>query len=221
MLLDALEGHAVWSAVYDDAPNPLLSLEQRVVSPWLGDLAGRMVVDVACGTGRWTRFAEEHGARAVGVDFCAPMVIAGLRHNGCCLVGDAIALPVRNRSADLTICAFAAGYIDSLASLLNEMARITRPGGAVVITDVHPGAIGAGWRRAFRRDGQEFEIRHREYTVEEVLVAARATGLQLERLAEPCFGEPERAVFRRAGRESSFASMRRIPAVAALLWRRL
>ena len=40
---------ALWARDYDDAPNPLLSLEQRFLSPLLPDRSSDDVLDVGCG----------------------------------------------------------------------------------------------------------------------------------------------------------------------------
>jgi SAM-dependent methyltransferase len=64
--------------------NALWDARQRdVVGRSLGDMSGRSVVDIGCGTGRMTRwFAENRGARhVVGVDFSAATVEAARRES--------------------------------------------------------------------------------------------------------------------------------------------
>jgi len=39
-----------WAEVYDTLPNPLLSLEQRVLDPRLTDVRGLDILDAGCGT---------------------------------------------------------------------------------------------------------------------------------------------------------------------------
>jgi malonyl-CoA O-methyltransferase len=224
MQVGVQEGHAIWSAVYDQTPNPLLELERRTVSPWLPPLAGLTFVDVACGTGRWTEFAAQQGAHFFGADFCAPMLARAARGplaRSRFVQADALQLSFPDGLADLSVCAFAAGYMKSPAQLVAELARITGPGGQILLTDIHPAAIASGWRRSFRRAGEVYEIDNRAHTIVEYLAASRAQGLKLEHLAEASFGEPERTVFRACGREESFAGMCLIPAIFAVLWRRM
>ncbi|MGA2185364.1 MAG: methyltransferase domain-containing protein [Bryobacteraceae bacterium] len=218
MQVGVQEGHAIWSAVYDETPNPLLELERRTVSPWLPPLAGHTFVDVACGTGRWAEFAAQEGAHVFGADFCAPMLARAA--TGCFVQADALQLPFPDGLADFSVCAFAAGYMKSPTQLVAELARITCPAGRVMVTDIHPTAIASGWRRSFRRAGEVYEIDNRAHPVAEYLAASRRHGLTVEHLAEVPFGEPERPVFRECGREQSFASMCLIPAIYAVLWRR-
>jgi ubiquinone/menaquinone biosynthesis C-methylase UbiE len=224
MQVDVREGHAIWSAVYDDTPNPLLDLERRTVSTWLPPLAGRTFLDVACGTGRWAEFAAQQGADVFGADFCAPMLAraaTGRFARSRFVQADALHLSFPDGLAEFSVCAFAAGYMKSPAQLVAELSRITRPGGHVMVTDIHPAAIASGWRRSFRRAGEVYEIDNRPHPIAEYLAASRGHGLNVERLAEASFGEPERLVFRQCGREQSFADMCLVPAIFAVLWRRL
>lgn len=106
-------------------------------------LAGRHVLDLACGPGRYLRVLYERGAVAVGIDLSAvlldearrvfealparpPLVRADMRH-----------LPFVERSFDLTLSMFTSfGYFDSMdahAELAAEIARVTR---TLVVIDV-------------------------------------------------------------------------------------
>ena len=223
MQVGVQEGHAIWSAVYDETPNPLLELERRTVRPWLPPLAGRAFVDVACGTGRWAEFAAQQGAHVFGADFSAPMLAraaTGRFAGGRFVQADALQLAFPDELADFSVCAFAAGYMKSPAQLLAELLRITRPGGHVMVTDIHPTAIASGWRRSFRRAGETYEIDNLAHPIAEYLAASRDVGLRVEHIAEAAFAEPERPIFRECGRERSFAGMCLIPAIFAALWRR-
>jgi malonyl-CoA O-methyltransferase len=208
MMVSAMEGH------------PLLALEQRTMEPWLPALGGSRFVDVGCGTGRWAALAQRRGAVAVGLDFCEPMLRAGALgpHYA---QADAQQLPVQTAAADVTVCAFSAGYLPSPRRLLCELSRVSRPGGLVLISDVHPEAIAAGWTRSFRHNGEVCEIENQPHAIAAYLAAARDERLTLLRSAEPAMGEPEREIFRQCGREHRFESARRRKAIFALLWRRL
>jgi malonyl-CoA O-methyltransferase len=217
MLLGALEGHALWSATYDADPNPLLELERRTVASWLSPLRGKTVVDVGCGTGRWIRYAQQQGAVACGLDLCEPMLRKG---TGRYVQADALQLPVRDACADFAVCAFTAGYLESPARLIAELARITRRGGRILVTDVHPSAIASGWRRSFRSGSVTYDIENFAHSVQSLIRAGSRNGLSIMRTAEPSLGEPERHIFRECGRESRFESACAIPAIYALLWKR-
>ncbi|HVW83905.1 MAG TPA: class I SAM-dependent methyltransferase, partial [Bryobacteraceae bacterium] len=152
------DGYRIWSRVYDRQPNALLALEERVVIPALPPLAGRVFVDVGAGTGRWTAHASARGARAFGIDLSAEMLAVAARKprtSGGLLRACMRNIPLASDSADIALCSFALGHIPSPLPVLREMGRIARQ---VIVTDMHPLAIAAGWKRSFRAERDVFEI---------------------------------------------------------------
>jgi cytosine/adenosine deaminase-related metal-dependent hydrolase len=66
---------ALWSQTYDESPNPLLALEERYLAPLFGDVSGKRVLDVGCGTGRWLEpLANLSPGRLTGIDFSPEML---------------------------------------------------------------------------------------------------------------------------------------------------
>src|SRR5271170_5801850 len=69
------QAFGLWSQVYDDQLNPLLSLEQRLLARMLPDVRGLDVLDAGCGTGRWLAYLAAQSPRSlVGVDACPEML---------------------------------------------------------------------------------------------------------------------------------------------------
>jgi len=209
----AIEGHRIWASSYDRGPNPLLALETRLLLDRLGPLRGSRFLDVACGTGRWMLEAHGRGARVIGMDFCPEMLEAASRKGlaGCLTVADASRIPIADNASDVTLCSFALGYVESPRQAIAEMARVTRRGGRIIVTDLHPSAIAAGWTRSFRSDGQVYEIDHH----------AHPPALSLDWRLDANLAEPEREIFRQAGKDASFAEMTRIPALLAMCWTKI
>src|SRR5436309_1970250 len=67
-------GYDRWAAVYDTDPNPLVAIEEAHVDRLLGDVRGRDVLDVGCGTGRHALRLAAAGARVTAVDFSDAML---------------------------------------------------------------------------------------------------------------------------------------------------
>jgi ubiquinone/menaquinone biosynthesis C-methylase UbiE len=224
MRVTALEGHRNWAASYDDGPNPLLALETRLLLDRLRALQPRRFLDVACGTGRWMLIAKQWGACVFGVDFCSEMLFEASRKPGlagCFSLADVCHIPVADGSADLALCSFALGYIHSAHAAIAEMARVSRKGARVVVTDLHPRALAAGWTRSFRSYGQVYEIDHHVHSIAVWGSAAASAGLALDWCLEANFAEAEREIFREAGKDSLFDEVRRIPAMLAMSWTKL
>ena len=218
-----VEGHRVWSATYDSDPNPLLSLEFRMTAHLLGDLRGRRFVDIACGTGRWLMEARRRGANAVGVDLCREMLLMGAEKPGSegrLAEADMRCLPLRDGCADMLMCAFSLGYISGLEGAMTQLARVARPGGRLILTDVHPEGIRRGWTRSFRCGEHIYELQNHAHSERQWIKAGHRAGLTLEQWIEPRFDDPERAIFRQAGKEALFEAASDWPAVLIAVWRR-
>ncbi len=218
MVLAAREAYRLWAGTYDDGPNPLVALESRLVGGRLEPLIGRRILDVAAGTGRWMRYALTRGADAFGIDVCPEMLAQAAtipETAGRLLVANARDLPFAADTFDLAVCSFGISYFEDAASAVREMARVA---GRVVISDMHPHAVQAGWKRGFRADGTAYTVETRAWSGSDLNRWARAAGLRAEWRLEGRFDEPELEIFRRAGRESTFEEVQRVPAVLVTGW---
>jgi ubiquinone/menaquinone biosynthesis C-methylase UbiE len=224
VLVSPLEGYRLWSRTWESDPSPIVSLESRSLTPWLMQLQGKVVVDVSCGVGRWLAHAKAQGAMAFGMDLCREMLEEAKKKPdaaGNLTQADTRRLPLRSGGADLALCALSIGHMPPVESVVYELARIVRrPGGALIISDFHPDAIARGWKRTFRSNGQTYEIETQPYTKELLMECAARRGLILEEIAEPCFGEPEKEIFERAGKLALFEQVRHFPAVLLARWTR-
>jgi ubiquinone/menaquinone biosynthesis C-methylase UbiE len=220
--IDPGEGHRLWAQNYDTAHNPLLALERRVLQPHLDKLRGKFVVDVGCGTGRWLSFASESGATVAGLDLTPEMLARaaakpGLQGNLAC--ADAQSLPLAGETADVTLCSFCISYVRDLSVVFAELARVTRPKGRVIVSDIHPIAIAGGWKRTFRSAGRLYEMKLDAHP-KGPLRAGLEAGLTLWRVFEPRFAEPERPLFEKAGKADTYEAITHMPALLITLWDR-
>jgi ubiquinone/menaquinone biosynthesis C-methylase UbiE len=223
-LVSAVEGHTLWAEQYDRELNPLLALERRILGDLLQPILSRRFIDVGCGTGRWMEYLRDRGGYTFGADACEAMVRVAEQKSaltGRCVLSDAASLPFRDEVADTTICSFAAGYFPDLRQALRELARVTHRNGRVIISDLHPKAIAVGWARSFKVADTRYELNHFHYKEIDFLRAAELADLKIEKLLDGSFDEPERPIFERAGKATSFEAVTRIPAVWICAWTRL
>ena len=131
-----------WAEVYDTQPNPLLSLEQRILGNRLEDIRGLDILDAGCGTGRWLHQLADRGPRSlIGVDISpAMLLLAGtkLDHNCDLRLGSCTVLPVGDATADIVLSSFVVSYLDDLDAFAQEVDRVARPGATVFLSDMHP-----------------------------------------------------------------------------------
>ncbi|HLH41744.1 MAG TPA: class I SAM-dependent methyltransferase [Bryobacteraceae bacterium] len=209
--LPARQAYALLAADYDRAPNALISLEQRVMTPLLPELGGRRVIDAGAGTGRWAARCAARGASAVAVDVCREML---QRCPLPAVQAEGALLPFPDSCADLAVCAFALGYAPAM---FGELPRVVRPGGMILASDVHPEALRRGWTRAFPLNGAVIGVAHCPYSLDDL----RGPRLRLTSLFEPRLGEPERLIFEQAGCPGRFAQAAQFPAIFVAQWIRI
>jgi SAM-dependent methyltransferase len=111
----------------------------------LGDVAGRRVLEIGCGSAPCARWLREAGADVVAFDISAGMLSRAAdlnRSTGIAvplLQADAGALPFADDSIDVACSAFGGlPFVADVAGALTEVRRVLRPGGRFVASVNHP-----------------------------------------------------------------------------------
>lgn len=156
--------HSAYNAHYD----------RPAVLGLLGDVDGRRVLDVGCGSGLYAAELTLRGADVVGFDNSANLIQHARRQAGS--RADLRVHDVRepldwlgDGSVDRAIMALVLHHLDDPVPALREVHRVLKPGGRLVVSTVHPVAdwqqLGgsyftdemihdtwnAGWQVRFRR----------------------------------------------------------------------
>jgi ubiquinone/menaquinone biosynthesis C-methylase UbiE len=195
--LDPRAGYARWAATYDRPGNPLISIEQPVVWGLLDAAPAGRALDAACGTGRHTAHLFAMGHEITGVDGSPEMLgLARARApEARFLEGDLRELPVEDGEFDLAVCALALGHCSDLRAPVAELARAVRPGGTIVLSDLHPVMSVAGGQALFEAaDGSLAFVREHVHLHGEYLDAFGEEGLDIVECIEPRFGSDEAAM---------------------------
>ncbi|HEX4830745.1 MAG TPA: demethylmenaquinone methyltransferase [Trebonia sp.] len=149
------------SAMFDalapryDLMNDILSMGQvrlwrQAVKRILGALPGEKVLDLAAGTGTSSVTIATSGADCVACDFSFGMLSAGKERLGgkgasaaagegrgrvAFAAGDAMRLPFKDESFDAVTISFGLRNVHGTQAALEEMYRVTRPGGRLVVCE--------------------------------------------------------------------------------------
>lgn len=129
-----------------DLTNTVVSFGQdrgwrRATRAALGLRPDDRVLDVGAGTGVSTEELGRSGAYAVGVDLSIGMLRAGRRTRPevPLVAGDALRLPFPDETFDAVTISFALRNVVDTGAALRELARVTRPGGRLVVCEFsHP-----------------------------------------------------------------------------------
>jgi len=181
----------------------------------LGPVAGRRVLDAACGPGLYLRELLERGAEVTGFD-ASPVMVALARQQ---TLGQ---VRIDQAALGLIVCALAIHYARDRAAAFAEFRRVLRPGGAAVVSTQHPVM---DW---LRKGGSYFEttletdiwptrsgdqpVRFWREPLSALCTAATDAGFLIEKLIEPVPAETMRERhpedYERLSREPGFLILR-------------
>ena len=102
------------------------------------------VLDVGCGPAVYTDGLVRMGCAIYGVDLSPKMIVLARRRGfprASFLVGNVESLSFASKAFDGTLCVGVLEYLDQWDAAVGEMARVTKPGGRVVVTIPN----GASW----------------------------------------------------------------------------
>jgi SAM-dependent methyltransferase len=186
--VDVAAGYAAWAPVYD------ATMDDRLDLPLLGSLTSldwrgiAAAVDLACGTGRIGSWLKARGVERVdGVDASSAMLdrAAAKRIYARLVRADAAATGLFGQQYDLAISSFLACHLGDLGKLYAEAARLTRPGGRVILVDYHPFMLLKGVPTHFTAPGGEpIAIANVVHLFGDYIAAGCGAGLALVELRE-------------------------------------
>jgi ubiquinone/menaquinone biosynthesis C-methylase UbiE len=198
------EAFDLWSATYDDqVSNPLLLLDDDLTDRLLTNvpLEDMVIVDVGCGSGRrWPKLLFHRPRRLIGFDASEGM-LARLRtkypdadlHR----VTDHQLHDTASESCDVVISTLTFGYIADAEGAFREWARVLKPAGNIVLTDLHPDAAMPD-SRSFRQGDRTISIRHQSRSLTSITAAAARSGLKVTRIETGVIGESVRPAYEAA-----------------------
>ena len=134
----ATHGASVKSSDYFDDDS--FFVQRDHILQWIGPLAGKRILDAGCGVGAfsepWTR-----ANTVVGVDFSEKSLEFAAARGLQTLSADLTALPFESGSFDLVVCIGVIQLIENYQPVLAELARVTKPGGMLLVQTLHQGSL--------------------------------------------------------------------------------
>ena len=208
--LDTRDGYDRWAPSYDDEGNPLLALEEPEADRALGDVTGLDVLDVGTGTGRHALRLAARGARVTAVDFSERMLAKARAKTGADRVrfenhDVTQRLPYDDASFDCVLSALVLEHVPDVAAFLRELGRVTRPGGRIVVTAMHPAMFLRGVSARFRDEATGEFLRPRSHVMQlsDYVMGALDAGLRIVSLVER---SPDEALAARVPRAAKYVA---------------
>lgn len=115
--------------------------ESALLLDLLAPQPGELILDAGCGTGIFTLDVVDRGTKVVGMDLSVPMAAKGVRRMGgmnfSAICGDMCALPFPDNCFDRAFSMTAIEFIPDAARAIDELARVVRQGGCIVVTTLN------------------------------------------------------------------------------------
>jgi len=188
-------------AYFDEVATQWDTMRQRFYSEAVRENAyavagvqeGKLAADVGAGTGFITEGLIARGLQVIAVDQSEAMLAEMMRKfantDGIAYrLGEAESLPLPDESVDYTFANMYLHHVESPPQAIREMARILRPGGKLVVTDMdeHPFEF-------LRSEHHDRWMGFKRADVRRWLTEARLGDVRVEAVGECCSAESREA----------------------------
>lgn len=165
-----LSAYKKWAKTYDSHPNPHTLVEHKDFISLTDPKKNELILDAACGTGKYSIEFHKKGAKVIGVDFCSEMLeiakekkteIQFFKHN----INNKF--PCKASTFDKVTCGQTLKHIKDLKPVLAEFYRILKKGGKLIFSVTHPEVNFEGFAMRYRpkfKLAQVSDIFHHKFT---------------------------------------------------------
>ncbi len=186
-ILSPKDAYDLWAESYALESNPIKMLSDESVTTLLPDMTGKAVLDIGCGTGFFCRKAwDMRASRVVGLDISGKMIDRAsiLTPQTEFHRIETSDYPLLEESFDVAISALVIGHIQSVKATFQEIHRVLRKNGTLIITDFHSTAASSGMKRTFEYNGQIYVVEHHIHTLEIYKEKLAQSGFRIDRVLE-------------------------------------
>ncbi|MCB9892893.1 MAG: class I SAM-dependent methyltransferase [Planctomycetes bacterium] len=162
---------------------------EGILDDWMlelaGDVSGKRVIDLGCGEGRFCRMLAARGAEVLGVDLQPAFIEYAEAHKGereKYLLGDMEELEgVPDAAFDLAVSYISLVDVPDMRSAVMQAARVLKPGGRLLVSNLSPLATAAVTTNWWVRDEQGRKLHYRldNYSEEGARVVSFGPGHRL------------------------------------------
>jgi 2-polyprenyl-3-methyl-5-hydroxy-6-metoxy-1,4-benzoquinol methylase len=122
---------------------------------WLGELKGKEVLDAGCGVGAFSEPLVADNT-VYGLDFSEESLKFAAQRGLKTMTGDLTNLDIETGRFDVVLCIGVIQLIERYADVVSELARVTKPGGTLLIQTLNRGSIQRKLLKLFEKE-KKFE----------------------------------------------------------------
>jgi ubiquinone/menaquinone biosynthesis C-methylase UbiE len=181
-----------WASHYDEDDNATRDLDDQAVRDLVPQAAlSGEIVEIGCGTGKNTAYLAEKAKSVLALDFSDGMLarakkrlsspkVRFVRHD----VREP--WPLADRSADFVTVNLVLEHLEHPAFVFQEAARVLRPGGHLLVSELHPYRQLLGRQARFEDEasGDEVKVPAHLHEISDFLTDALSVGFSLRRIEE-------------------------------------
>lgn len=183
-----LRAYKKWAKSYDSHPNPHTLVEHKDFLILTDPHRNEIILDAACGTGKYTVEFYKAGAKVIGLDFCENMLnmarikipqVKFVRHN----LNNKF--PFKTASFDKITCGQTIKHIRNIKPVFSEFYRILKYDGRLIFSVTHPEINFEGFEMRSRPDfnlAEESNIYHHKFT--DYFDAFDYSGFQIDKIRQ-------------------------------------
>lgn len=187
--MDIQNAYNEWSDIYDTNANLTRDLDAKILREMLAGQHFDSILETGCGTGKNTEFLAEIGTHVHALDFSEGMVAKAREKVTAENVRFEMAdltqrWPCEDSVYDLIVCSLVLEHIADLSHFFAETMRTLRPGGKILINELHPFKQYGGTKARYEQAGRTVEVEAFVHHISEFLDAAKSSDLKLLTLNE-------------------------------------
>ena len=192
-----------WPEAYDGwFTTPIGSLvgkyEAELILNLLSPKQGEIVLDAGCGTGIFTRDILSSGSKVIGLDLSLPMLKrAEIKLKGYpfqIVLADMLNVPFRESLFDKVVSVTALEFIENARGAVEELFRVTKNGGSIVVATLNSLSPWAERRRTKAEKGHPLFEKTIFRSPDELLQLAPLKGVVKTAIHFQSEDDPERAM---------------------------
>ena len=160
-------------------------IDEKILSNFFEhlELKGKCVLDYGCGTGWKIPLIETYGASKILVSDISTEMLKFCTSNHkkltvVELIGESN-LNYPSNSIDVITCNLVIGYVKNIKALFQEWARVLKPNGTIILTDVHPELNKNGKQRNFIVENANIIVESFPYTENDIVSSAKNSSLKV------------------------------------------
>jgi len=225
--IEPRKAYDIWADAYDSQDDNLVFImESEILDTLLDeiDLTEKVILDYGCGTGRnWERILSYNVEKIIGCDI-SPNMLEKIKNKyqgyETYFIKKHSPLPLEDEAIDIIFSTLVIAQINNINNLFSEWNRLLRPGGLILLTDLHPEILSAGGKRTFEKDGRTYNIKNYIHSIEKIKMICAGFNLEVKDLKERHITAESKAYYEKKNALHIYNKFYGLPLVYGILIRK-